>query len=108
MAVTYSWTFGVPLVAPSENSFTNVVNVAPYTYSATDGVNTVSVSGNVPLPPPNAQTFVPFASLTQQNFIDWCTGGLNVPQLQAGLAAGLVSMPAPALVVVPMKPSWMP
>jgi hypothetical protein len=63
------------------------------------------VSGTVALGSPAPNNFIPFQSVTQQNAIDWWPAVLDVPTLEAGLAA-TVSAPAPVPDLVAMRPPW--
>lgn len=111
MAVTYAWTFAPFVVMPSVGALANVVKEVPYTLSATDGTSTASVSGSVALGNADVISFVPFASLTTPaQAIAWVTAALNVPQMQADLAARVAALTAagPLAAPVTMKPPFLP
>jgi hypothetical protein len=76
-----------------------------YTITATLNGISAAVSGTVALGSPAPNNFIPFQSVTQQNAIDWWPAVLDVPTLEAGLAA-TVSAPAPVPDLVAMRPPW--
>jgi hypothetical protein len=106
MSITYTWTFAPFRVRPLVGALVNVVKEVPYTLSATDGVNTFAVGGSIALGQPDAKNFIPFASLTAQNAIDWCSAVLDVPAIQANLAVALAAAPVPAPALITLTPAF--
>lgn len=111
MAVTYTWTLRRPLVVAASftdpatgNTYPNVVIEVHWSCSATDGTNTASTYGSVPIPWSRVATFTPLTNLTKAIIADWVQGALatsevrTIAQIKASLAGQLAAMAAPKTV----------
>jgi hypothetical protein len=106
LTVSYTWSF--PSLSRYDDAalhLDGVVKEVAWILSATDGVNTTSLQGNVALPAPDPNNFIPFASLTKDIVTGWCTGSpdFDLAGKEAALAAQLAApaVPAIALEIVP-------
>lgn len=82
---TYAWTEHQMVVAPSEAGLTNVVKRVLATYTADDGVNTVSQLMNVELDPPDPENFTPYAELTELQVLGWIEAKVDTVYWQSYL-----------------------
>lgn len=104
MAIVYSWVFPRFEVAPSEDGLTDVVRSIIWTYTATDGDYTANVYGELVLPPPNPDNFVPYNQITEQWAIDLVSASRDMTSLQEKLAQNIENQKNPP--VVPMAPPF--
>lgn len=104
MATVYTWSFAQLDVVPSEDGLTDVVKVIHWSYSAVDGSYSANNYGTVTLGPPNPTDFIPYNQLTEQWAIDAVSASVDVPAMQASLAASITDQKDPP--IVPMAPPF--
>lgn len=104
MSITYLWNFPVFDVVKTEDGLTDVVQTIHWIYAATDGTYTASNYGTVGLGAPNPQDFIPYADLTEAWAIQACSASLDVPAMNASLAANIANQIDPP--IVPMTPPF--
>jgi hypothetical protein len=102
--ITYTWNFGFFDVVKSEDGLTNVVKTIHWVINAVDGTYSASSYGTVSLGSPNPSDFIPYDQLTEAWTISVCSASLNVPEIEAGLAADIANQIDPP--VVPMDPPF--
>ena len=102
--LTYSWSFPEFDVAKSEDGLTDVVKVIHWRYDATDGEYSAGAYGTVGLGAPNPTDFIPYDQITEQWTIDAVSASLDVPAMQANLAAQIENEKNPP--IVPMQPPF--
>ena len=79
--LNYTWTLG-DIKLQNQGPLSNVIIHATWTVTGTDANNNSGThTGSIPLPAPEANTFVQFTSLTQNNVIGWIQSEVqnNVP-----------------------------
>jgi hypothetical protein len=104
MAITYTWSFPQFDVAKAEDGLTDVVKTIHWRYDAVDGNYTASSFGAVGLETPDAQRFIPFASLTEVWAVDAVSASVDVPVMQAALTVNIANQIDPP--IVPMTPPF--
>lgn len=87
MAISYIWTFNPFTVIGDEKTVTAI----PWVLTASDGKYQAAHSNTTSLGPPPAKA-IPFDEITEKNAIDWVSASIDVPALQATLAAALAQM----------------
>lgn len=105
---TYSWTLPQIDVAPSLDGLSNVVTCIHWRLKGKRGANSAETYGTVELPQPTGSAgFIPLASLTEAQALEWVTDRLGddrVTELKASLIASLDDLESPS--VVAMAPPW--
>ena len=104
MSITYAWSFPEFDVVKSEDGLTDVVKTIHWIYAATDGTYTASAYGTVGLGTPNPADFIPYNQLTETWTISACSASLDVPAMNATLAANIADQINPP--IVPMAPPF--
>ena len=104
MSITYAWSFGVFDVVKSEDGLTDVVKTIHWVINAVDGTYSASSYGTVSLGSPNPSDFIPYDQLTEAWTISVCSASLDVPAIEAGLAANIANQINPP--IVPMTPPF--
>jgi hypothetical protein len=109
MAITYTWTIGQLISAPTENNLTNVVKTAHWNLTATETVDdktyTTSSYGSVGLSQPNPQDFIPYFDLESPEVVGWvkeAIGQERVTTMELALANGIELQKNPKTVVLPL------
>jgi hypothetical protein len=85
MANTYSWTIDSLYSAPSLNGQTDVVTIANWIVTGSDGVNTSVVKGSQPLTYAAGTPFTPYSNIAEATVIGWvqeAMGAAGVTQVQ--------------------------
>jgi hypothetical protein len=100
MANTYTWTITQLYCASGQIlGLDQVVQRVQWLLTATDGVNTAAVSGEVDLGPPDPADYVAFNSLTQDTVTAWVQAQLtSVSDLQYQLDSQLSALARPPTV----------
>jgi len=98
MAITYTWSFPQFDVAKAEDGLTDVVKTIHWRYDAVDGAFNVGAYGTVGLGAPNPQDFIPFADLTEAWAVAAVSASVDVPAMDAGLAAQIETAKNPPIV----------
>ena len=88
MTTTWTWTFRDAKVA-DESGLTDVIKSIGYTLRGTRGDSVQEIGGETGLASPNPETFVPFASLTKEQTIDFVSSAVNVDALKTQIDAWL-------------------
>jgi hypothetical protein len=104
MAITYDWSFSQFDTAPSKDGLTDVVVVVHWRLTAIDGEYVDSSYGTVTMPDPNPADYVPYDQITKDLTIEWVSGILDVPAIEANLALRIEQQKSPP--VVPMVPPF--
>jgi hypothetical protein len=76
MANTYTWTISNLTTLPTQNGQYDVVVLANYVYSGSDGTNNVEFVGNEAFNY-NGGAFTPFDKLTQEVVVGWVQDSLT-------------------------------
>jgi len=101
---TFTWSFPQFDVAKAEDGLTDVVKTIHWIINAVDGTYSASSYGTVGLGSPNPADFIPYDQLTEAWAISACSASLDVPQIEAGLAANIANQINPP--IVPMTPPF--
>jgi hypothetical protein len=104
VSITYTWNFPVFDVVKTEDGLTDVVQTIHWIYMAADGAYTASAYGTVGLGAPNPADFIPYNQLTEAWAISACSASLDVPAMNAALAANIADQINPP--IVPMVPPF--
>jgi hypothetical protein len=105
MATTYQWTIQAMDCVPQEDGHTDVVVVAHWNVSATDGTYTASVYGTQSFTYNPETSFTPYADLTQEQVVGWVQDGMGpegVASLEANLDTQIENQINPPLVSPPL------
>ncbi len=76
MANTYTWTISGLTTLPMQNGQSDVVVLANYVYSGSDGTNTIKFVGNEAFNY-NGGEFTPFNELTEEVVVKWVQDSLT-------------------------------
>ena len=76
MANTYTWTINGLTTLPTQNGKSDVVVLANYVYSGSDGTNTIKFVGNEAFTYSGGE-FTPFNELTEEVVIKWVQDSLT-------------------------------
>ena len=104
MAITYTWSFPQFDVAKAEDGLTDVVKTIHWRYDAADGDHSAGVYGSAGVGAPDSANFIPFANLTEEWAIAAVSESVDVPAMQAALAANIANQIDPP--IVPMNPPF--
>lgn len=109
MAITYTWTIGQLVSAPTENNLLNVVKTAHWNLTASETVNdttyTSSSYGSIGFSLPNPQDFTEYFDLESVQVIGWvkeAIGQEHVTTMELALANGIEMQKTPKTVVLPL------
>lgn len=99
-----TWTVQSMQTAPQEGGLQDVVKSVSWLCTDTDGTNETRVGGNTEVPEPQAP-FTPYDQLTEAQVIGWVQevlGPQKVAEIEASLAAQLVEISNPPVVILPL------
>jgi hypothetical protein len=106
--VTYSWSFPQIDVALSLDGLSNVVTRLHWRLKGQRGSDTAETYGTADLPAPASPAgFIPLASVTEAQALEWIEGALGEDRIavqKAAILAELEQITAPS--VVAMSPPW--
>ena len=105
MATTYNWTISAMDCVPQEDGHTDVVVVAHWNVSATDGTYNANVYNTQSFTYDSSKTFIPYSSLTQEEVIGWVQDAMGpdgVASLQANLDSQIANQINPPIVTPPL------
>ena len=105
MTTTYQWTIQAMDCVPQEDGYTDVVVVAHWNVSATDGTYTSSVYGTQSFTLQQGGSFTPYADLTQDQVVGWVQAGMGidaVTALQQNLDTQIENQINPPIVTPPL------
>jgi hypothetical protein len=83
MTTTYQWTIQAMDCVPQEDGHTDVVVVAHWNVSATDGTYNASVYGTQSFTYDSGKAFIPYSSLTQDEVVGWVQAGMGIDAVTA-------------------------
>jgi hypothetical protein len=109
MAITYNWTIQAMDCVPQEDGHTDVVVVAHWNVSASDGTYTSSVYGTQSFTYNPESSFTPYEDLTQEQVVGWvqeAMGEEQVASLEANLDQQIANQINPPIVTPPLP--WAP
>jgi hypothetical protein len=109
MTTTYQWTIQAMDCVPQEDGHTDVVVVAHWNVSATDGAYTSSVYGTQSFTYDPETSFTPYDQLTQEQVVGWVQAGMGidaVTALQENLDQQIANQVNPPIVTPPLP--WAP
>jgi hypothetical protein len=109
MTTTYQWTIQALDCVPQEDGLTDVVVIAHWNVSATDGTYTSSVYGTQSFTYTPSSPFTPYADLTQDQVVGWVQAGMGidaVTALQENLDNQIANQINPPIVTPPLP--WVP
>jgi len=95
------------IVAPTENSLTDVVKIISWCYTLEEGEHRVSVKGSTEVPPPSSESFIEFNSLTKEQVIGWVrekVGEEKLAEYNVALSEKMENLKHPKLVS--KLPNW--
>jgi hypothetical protein len=108
---TYTWRIEQLDVVPVHGDLVNVVQNIHWRMVATDGTNTTSAYGDIPVGAADPSDFTIYEDLTEATVIEWLEdaideraisdGDRSVEELRQALAATLAAMRTPAVVAMP-------
>lgn len=107
MATVYTWSFPQLDVVPSEDGLTDVVQTIHWRLTGVDGQYSAGVYGTVTVGPPNPQSFIPYAQLTEAEVQQWTVDTLGQEQvdlMMANIQTQIDNQINPP--IVPMNPPW--
>lgn len=102
MAIQYTWTIQQLECKPQEDGLTDVVIIVHWQRNAADNQHSASIYGAQQMPAPNPSDFTPYADLTQDQVESWLDATLDVPALDANLAAQIEQQINPPVIVLPL------
>lgn len=103
MSNSYQWLVKKMTAQVKDGSFENVVNSVEWECSATDGINTTSVSGTQSIEFNGGSNFTPVDNLTEQIVIGWVKDALKeqtISFIQSQLDALLQEIKSPETIDV--------
>ena len=109
MATTYQWNIQAMDCVPQEDGHTDVVVVAHWNVSATDGTYTSSAYGTQSFTLEQGGSFTPYADLTQEQVVGWVQEAMGidaVTKLQENLDKQIENQINPPIVTLPLP--WIP
>ena len=109
MTTTYQWTIQAMDCVPQEDGYTDVVVVAHWNVSATDGIYTSSVYGTQSFTYNPETSFTPYEDLTQEQVVGWVQEGMGIDavmNLQLSLDQQIENQINPPIVTPPLP--WAP
>lgn len=95
---TYTWSFPQFEIAKSSDGLADVVKTIHWRYDAVDGDASAGAYGSTGLDAPDAGSFVPYAQITKQWAVDNVSSKVDVPALEASLAAQIEQQKNPPTV----------
>lgn len=101
MAIIYTWEFNIFEKAPSLDGLADVVKVIHWRMYAEDAPYKTSIYGSAPLGAPNPDNFVAYEDITKQWAMDAVSAVIDVPAIQASLAAEIDRQKNPPVVPAP-------
>jgi hypothetical protein len=101
---SFVWSFPQFIVDPFNAGLPNVVIAINWVCTGTDGVNTASASGTVPLPTPSPAQFIPYADITQEMAYQWVSQGINMSSVETGIAKQIAALSQP--IIQPQNPPF--
>ena len=104
MTTTYTWSFPQFCTKPTLGELADVVCEVHWRLRADDGTHEAEVYGSVTLPEPDPEAFTDFDALDAATVTAWVSGLLDVPALEARLAAMLAEKSEPS--TVPRPAPW--
>jgi len=109
MAISYTWSIGQLVSAPTENNLPNVVKTAHWYLTANETVDgktyTTNSYGSIGLGAPVASDFIQYANLTSSQVVGWVKsviGQERVTTMELALADGIELQKKPKTVVLPL------
>jgi hypothetical protein len=105
MATTYQWTIQAMDCVPQEDGHTDVVVVAHWNVSATDGTYNANVYNTQSFTYDSGKSFIPYESLTESEVVTWvqdAMGAEGVASLQASLDTQIENQINPPIVTPPL------
>jgi hypothetical protein len=105
MATTYNWTISAMDCVPQEDGHTDVVVVAHWNVSATDGTYSSSAYGTQSFTYDAGKAFIPYDSLTESEVVLWVQESMGidaVTALQQNLDQQIANQVNPPIVTPPL------
>lgn len=99
------WTVVAMFVRKQEGTLQDVVYLIDWMVSDTDGVNEARTGGSTEIPAPQADSFIPYADITQAQAIAWVQGVLGTERVNAienELNLQIVYMQSPPVETPPL------
>jgi hypothetical protein len=105
MTTTYQWNIQSLDCVPQEDGKTDVVVIAHWTVSATDGTYSSSAYGTQSFTYDAGKAFIPYPSLTKDEVVGWVQAGMGVDAvtaLQESLDKQIENQINPPIVTPPL------
>ena len=109
MAITYQWVIQQMVTKPTEDGLQDVVIQANWLYRGIDTddsekiIAAVTENGQTPFnTPPNPDTFIPYADLTEAEVISWIEANVDMVQLNALIDYDIEQVLNPPVVILPL------
>jgi len=103
---TYTYKIAALDTAKSVDGLVDVVVTAHYTINCTDGTDSVGTYGTVGFESPDAASFKPYESLTEEEVVGWVKEKIDVAGLETYLDKDLEDKKNPPIVQLPIP--WIP
>lgn len=99
MTTTFTWTISQLDCYPQVGDETDVVTVAHWQCTGTDGTYNAQVYSTCSFPVPDAENFTPYADLTQDQVLGWCwANGVDKDATEAAVQTQLDNQINPPIV----------
>lgn len=105
MSITYKWIINQMDTKPTEDGLTDVVVTVHWTREAEYvGGEPILVSsyGTMPCATPSATDFTAYPDLTYEQVCGWLDAGLDVANIDLGLANQIENIINPPIIVLPL------
>ena len=107
MAIVYNWVISAMDEYPTTpDNLTDVVFIVHWRRAATEIVDDkdfyADTYGALSVPAPDPEDFTPYPDLTFEQVCGWLEAGLDVAEIDAGLAANLEQQINPTVVSLPL------
>ena len=103
MANVYTWTVTAMDSYPTYESQTDCVMTAHWTCSGTDGTYNASVYTTTAIPYVEADAYIPYAQLTQEEVLAWIyENGVDKATVEESVGQQLANLANPPVVTLPL------
>ena len=105
MAITYNWVIEQMEAYPEKDGFTEVVFTCHWRCNANEGNYNATSYGSVGVQLDPAETFIPYANLTQDEVVVWVKNALGAEQvadIERGLEGQIENLITPPVIRPPL------
>ena len=104
MAIRYEWKITALKKAPSLNGLSDVITHINFEYKGIDGDHSAVFNGACPVGPPDENSFVPLADLTEAEVLVWAQANHPVENMQDVINKTIADKKTPKNVEVDTLP----